>query len=292
MTLLVVGASGFIGTSFCKNAKGLSFSKLDSSIRINKSCNSNLSLLKKLQGKRVVLHLAGLAHCSYSNLDLKDVNYLGVLELATAAARCGVKRFIYLSSLNVHGLQSAGRFKVSDRVDPQELSAIYKQKAEVGLRKISEEMGMEVVIIRPPLVYGANAPGNFGKFSDLVKKNLPLPLGAINNKRSLVGIDNLVDLITTCIDHPKAANQTFLVSDNHDVSTSELLRSMIIAVGKKPRLIPVPVSVLRFFAGFLGKSSVIDRMSSSLQVDISHTKDTLGWQPPVSFEEGICRCFK
>lgn len=242
------------------------------------------------------MHLAAIAHGKNKSTNIgkefEEVNTLGTLKLAEQSASSGVRRFIYISSIGVNGLSTEDPFKYSDTQNPQEPYAVSKSEAEIGLRKISNDMGMEVVIIRPPLVYGANAPGNFGKFSDLAKKNLPLPLGAINNKRSLVGVDNLVDLITTCIGHPKAANQTFLVSDDNDVSTSDLLKSMIVAAGKKPRLIPVPVSVLRFLAGFLGKSPVIDRMSSNLQVDICHTKDTLGWQPPVSFEEGIRRCFK
>lgn len=243
-----------------------------------------------------VLHLAAIAHGKNKSTNIgkefEEVNTFGSLRLAEQSALAGVRRFIYISSIGVNGLSTEDPFKYSDTPNPQEPYAVSKSEAEIGLRKIAEESGMEVVILRPPLVYGANAPGNFGKFSGLAKKNLLLPLGAINNKRSLVGIDNLVDLITTCIDHPKAANQTFLVSDDHDVSTSDLLKSMIVAAGKKPRLIPVPVSVLRFFTGLLGKASVIDRMSSNLQVDISHTNDTLGWQPPVSFEEGIRRCFK
>ena len=142
------------------------------------------------------------------------------------------------------------------------------------------------------MVYGSNAPGNFGKLARLASKNLPLPFGAIHNKRSFVLLDNLVDLIVICIDHPNAANQTFLVSDDYDVSTTELLSSMILAAGKKPRLIPVPVSVLRFVGRLTGKLYVIDRLCGNLQVNISHTKNVLGWKPPVSFQDGIQKCFK
>lgn len=150
---------------------------------------------------------------------------------------------------------------------------------------------MEVVIIRPPLVYGPGVKANFAAMMNLARKNLPLPLGAINNKRSLVALDNLVDLIVTCIDHPKAANQTFLVSDDHDVSTTELLTMMTHVCGKNPRLLPVPVSWLKLVGKLTRKQAVIDRLCGNLQVDITHTKETLGWNPPISVEEGIRRCF-
>jgi len=150
---------------------------------------------------------------------------------------------------------------------------------------------MEIVIIRPPLVYGPNAPGNFGKLINLAKKNLPLPLGAIENKRSRVAIDNLIDLIGTCIEHPNAANQTFLVSDGHDVSTTDLLKMLTRAAEHKPRLLPVSVSWLRFATKLIGKQAVIDRLCGNLEVDITHTKETLNWRPPISLDEGIKRCF-
>jgi nucleoside-diphosphate-sugar epimerase len=151
---------------------------------------------------------------------------------------------------------------------------------------------MEVVIIRPPLVYGKNAPGNFGTLLRLAKLNLPLPLGAINNQRSFVSIDNLTDLIVTCIKHPKAANQVFLVSDDEVISTSSMLNKLILAADKVPRLMPVPVSVLKFVASIVGKKTIVERFSSSLTVDIEHTKKTLNWAPPVTMDEGIRRCFK
>lgn len=303
--ILLTGSSGFLG----KNLQAYLVNNLELSVircvRNNASDSDNVLInninsvtewSRALSNVDCVVHLAAIAHGKNNSLDInsefKEVNTLGSLRLAEQAAVAGVRRFVYISSIGVNGLSTERPFLYSDLASPQEPYAVSKSEAEDGLRKIAEETGMEVVIIRPPLVYGANAPGNFGKLSALAKKNLPLPLGAIKNKRSLVGIDNLVDLISTCIDHPKAANQTFLVSDDHDVSTSVLLKSMIIAAGKKSRLIPIPVGVLRFLAGLLGKESVIDRMSSSLQVDITYTKETLGWKPPVSFEEGIRRCFK
>jgi UDP-glucose 4-epimerase len=304
MKILLTGAAGFLGRHIYQklcidnDVVGTVRSAVDAHanpyVEMLISPNSNWKPL--LPEINCVVHSAALAHvlnangCSLEQFRL--INTLSTLSFAQQAASSGVKRFIFISSIGVNGLGSRKPIRSDDTPNPQEPYAVSKYEAEIGLKKIAKETGMEVVIIRPPLVYGANAPGNFGKFFALAKKNLPLPLGAIDNKRSLVGIDNLVDLITTCTHHPKAANQTFLVSDDYDVSTSGLLRSMILSAGKTAFLLPIPVSILRFSAGLLGKESVIDRMSSNLQVDISHTKSTLGWKPPVSFEEGIRRCFK
>ena len=240
----------------------------------------------------VVIHIAAKAHSlNITAAEYKRVNTDATLSLAKQAAKNGAQRFIFLSSIGVNGIQSSAPFKCTDAPAPVEDYAFSKLNAEIGLKQIAADTGMEVVIIRPPLVYGCGAPGNFGKLARLVQKNLPLPLGAIRNKRSLVALDNLVDLITTCINHPKAANQTFLVSDDQDVSTTELLHMMTVAADKKPRLLPVPVSWLRFAGKLTGKQAVIDRLCGNLQVDIEHTKATLGWTPPVSVEEGIARCF-
>ena len=150
---------------------------------------------------------------------------------------------------------------------------------------------MEVVIIRPPLIYGPGVKGNFATMIKLLEKGFPLPLGAIHNKRSLVALDNLVDLIITCIDHPKAGNQVFLAGDGRDLSTTELLREIGEAMGKPARLIPVPAGILMFGAGLLGKKPVAQRVLGSLQVDISKARNLLGWEPPLSVEEGLRRCF-
>ena len=166
-----------------------------------------------------------------------------------------------------------------------------KWEAEQGLWEIQRETGMELVIIRPPLVYGPRAPGNFGHLVRLIDKGIPMPFGATNNKRSLVALDNLVDLIITCIAHPAAANQVFLAGDGEDLSTTELLRSVAKAGGLPSRLIPVPTEVLMFVAGLLGKKAVTQRLLGSLQVDISKARDLLGWNPPISVEEGLRRCF-
>ncbi|MCY1352526.1 N-acetyl-alpha-D-glucosaminyl-diphospho-ditrans,octacis-undecaprenol 4-epimerase [compost metagenome] len=160
------------------------------------------------------------------------------------------------------------------------------------LRNLAEQTGMELVIIRPPLVYGPNAPGNFGRLIRVVSKGLPLPFGAIHNRRSLVALDNLVDLIVTCIDHPAAANQTFLVSDGEDLSTTELLRRMATALGKPARLLPVPSWLLEAGAAMLGKKALSQRLCGSLQVDISKTRELLGWTPPLSVDAALRKTAK
>ena len=164
-----------------------------------------------------------------------------------------------------------------------------KWEAEQALWDVSVKTGLEVVVVRPPLVYGPGAKGNLARLLKLVRSGLPLPLGAVQNKRSLIGLDNLVDLIIRCADHPAAAGQTFLVSDGEDLSTPDLLRHMAEAMGRSARLLPVPVPLLRLAGSALGKRAEIDRLVGSLQIDSSHTRRVLGWTPPVSVQEGIRR---
>ena len=211
------------------------------------------------------------------------------MNKSNTSVRAGVIRnFLFLSTSNA---LSYDNFSWRPGYACLDDNGYFKWNAEQFLKLLGCNKSTELVFLRSSLVYGANAPGNFGKLVQLANRNLPLPLGAIHNKRSLVALDNLVDLIVTCIDHPKAANQTFLVSDDQDVSTTELLQMMTRAAGKTPRLIPVPVSWLRFIAKIAGKQAIIDRLCGNLQVDITHTKETLGWKPPVTVEEGIKRCF-
>jgi len=223
--------------------------------------------------------------------EYRRVNVDGALNLARQAATAGVKRFIFISSIGVNGNINTRPFTEGDTPNPAELYAQSKWEAEQGLWEIQRETGMELVIIRPPLVYGPNAPGNFGSLMRWVEKGVPLPLGAIHNQRSLVALDNLVDLIIACIDHPAAANQVFLAGDGQDLSTTELLRGVARAMGKSSRLIPVPSSLLMLGATLLGKKAVAQRLLGSLRVDISKARNVLGWEPPISVEEGLRRCF-
>ena len=249
-----------------------------------------------LQGAAVVIHAAARAHilekdCSNSLDEFRKVNVAGTLNLASQAAQAGVKRFIFISSIGVNGNINKYPFTEDNEPNPAEPYAQSKWEAEQGLWGIQRETGMELVIIRPPLVYGPNAPGNFSRLVRWVEKSVPLPLGAIYNKRSFVALDNLVDLIITCIDHPAAANQVFLAGDGQDISTTELLRGIGRAIVKPVRLVPVPAGVLMFGASLLGKKTFALRLLSSLQVDISKARNLLGWEPPLSLEEGLRRCF-
>lgn len=307
-TILLSGVTGFVGSKLFEVLVKESFIvKTIVRCRVDDvhpysfsvgDINSKTDFTPALLNTEVVIHLAARAHIlAESSKDplseFRIVNTDATLNLARQAAKAGVRRFIFLSSIGVNGINSnMSPFSIDDSPAPLEDYAISKLEAEIGLLKIAAETGMEIVIIRPPLVYGPNAPGNFGNLTKLVSKNLPLPFGAIYNKRSFVSLDNLVDLIITCINHPNAANQTFLVSDDHDVSTTELLNEMSRASGKKPKLIPVPVFVLRLVGRLTGKLSLVNRLCGSLQVDISHTKDVLGWKPPVSFQDGIHKCFQ
>jgi nucleoside-diphosphate-sugar epimerase len=299
MNIILTGATGFVGKQFEDNHR-LKFKRVyrgsgnkPNSIYIDQLSSKTAWTQNHFDDVGVVVHLAALAHDNSKDIhQLADVNVNGSVTLALAAANAGVKRFVFISSIGVNGISSTKAFTAFDIPNPTEAYTTSKLQAEVKLKKIAQETGMELVIIRPPLVYGKNAPGNFGTLLKVAEKNLPLPLGAINNQRSFVAIDNLVDLIVTCIDHPNAANQTFLVSDDEEISTSNLLKKLTLAAGKKPWLIPVPVSLLKFLASIVGKKAAVERFSSSLTVDIEHTKNTLNWKPPITLDEGIRRCFK
>jgi nucleoside-diphosphate-sugar epimerase len=246
-----------------------------------------------LGGVSVVVHCAARVHVMADTAvnplaEFRRVNVQGTLNLARQAAAAGVRRFVFVSSIGVNGAETFQRpFTAHDEVAPHSPYAVSKYEAELGLQALAAETGMEVVIIRPPLVYGLGAPGNFGSLMRWLQRGVPLPLGAIHNQRSLVALDNLVDLIVTCLTHPAATNQIFLVSDGEDVTTTELLRRMSQALGCPARLAPVPVSWLKLAAAIVGKSDVAQRLCGSLQVDIDKTRSLLGWSPPLSLDEGL-----
>lgn len=298
--ILLTGVTGFIGRKLlsrlpaqdvvaaCRNPER--FCAYKKSLYFNLDTDSYGDF--DFNGIKTIIHLAAIAHSSAgSEMEFNQRNHLSVLRFAQAAADAGVRRFIFLSSIGVSGGSSSKPFAHDDTPNPHDIYSSSKYNAELALKKISIKTGLEVVIIRPPLVYGKGAPGSFGNLLKLAKKNLPLPLGAIHNKRSFISIDNLVDFIVTCIEHPLAEGKTFLVSDDNDVSTTVFIKSLIKASGKTPYLIPVNVSLLRFIAGLVGKSSTIDKVACDLQIDMSYAKDTLGWKPPISLQEGIRRCF-
>ena len=246
----------------------------------------------------VVIHTAGLVHHMGSSLEaleeLSKINVDGTLSLATAAAKSGVRRFIFLSSIKVNGESTKlGKpFVFADQARPSDPYSLSKFEAEQGLQKIAKETGMEVVIIRPPLVYGPGVKGNFANLIKLLDKGVPLPFGAIHNQRSMIALDNLVDLIITCIDHPNARNQIFLASDGVDLSTTELLQRLAQAMGRSSRLLPIPSKLLTFAASFMGKKPLADRLLGSLQVDISKTRELLDWNPPFTVDDSLRMCFE
>lgn len=307
MRILITGASGFLGG---KLLRALSFQDMRVSVALRHNLNVfdvPLYVVGELSeftdwsdavaGQDVVIHAAARAHSMGADAkgcaaDYQRVNASGTLKLAQQAARAGVRRFIFISSIGVNGNVSKRPFSADEHPHPAEAYAQSKWQAEQALWEIQKQTGMEIVIIRPPLVYGPDAPGNFGILVRWVEKGVPLPLGAIYNKRSLVGIDNLVDLIIRCLDHPAAANQVFLAGDGEDLSTTELLRGVGRAMGKPARLIPVPAGLLQFGATVLGKKAMAQRLLGSLQVDISKTCELLDWKPPYTVEEGLRRCFE
>lgn len=303
--VLVTGATGFVGRGLCAllQQRGLEVHAVVRDV-VRTVATSHLVCVPKmdattdwmqaLQGVEVVVHLAARVHVMQDGAvdpltEYRKVNLDATLELARQAVAAGVKRFVFVSSVKVNGEQTtAGKpFCAENTPAPQDPYGVSKMEAEAGLRAMAQETGLEVVIIRPPLVYGPGVKANFAAMVRLLQLGVPLPLGAIHNQRSLVALDNLVDLITTCLQHPGAANQTFMVSDGEDVSTSELLRRVAAALGKPARLLPVPQGWLELGAAALGKRAVAQRLFSSLQVDISATRHVLGWTPPVSLEQGL-----
>ncbi len=251
------------------------------------------------EGVSVVLHLAARVHVmnedeSAALQAYTTTNTLGSLHLARQAAKAGVQRFVFMSTSKVHGERCAADcpFSESTPLVPQGAYARSKHDAEVGLLQIGQETGMEVVIIRPPLVYGPGVRANFARLVGAVRRRVPLPLGAITNRRSMVALDNLVDFTLVCALHPAAANQTFLVSDGHDVSTAELVRGIARAAGVPSCLLPVPEWILWTGATVLGRRAMMRRLCDSLCVDISKARQLLDWTPPVPWEEGLRRALR
>jgi nucleoside-diphosphate-sugar epimerase len=251
-----------------------------------------------LRGVDTVVHLAARVHVmNDSAVDplaaFRRVNVDGSLNLARSAYLAGVRRYVFMSSVKVNGeaTQTGQPFSESDAPHPQDAYGQSKYEAEVGLQRIATDTGMEVVIIRPPLVYGPGVKANFASLMRAVQSGWPLPLGAICNQRSLVALDNLVDFIVTCITHPRAANQTFLVSDGQDLSTPELIRGLARAAGVPAQLWPVPVWLLGAAARLLGREDALQRLCGNLQVNSNKANDLLDWSPILSVEQGLRRAF-
>ena len=311
MKILLTGATGFIGKKLIQELLNKDFEL--SSILRNKTDDfpndiqqfvigdfaKHADYSNALTDIDCVIHLAGKAHViDKSKASILDefrlINTNFTLSLARQASAAGVNRFIFLSSIGVNGNQNTKPFLESDTPNPQEPYAISKYEAEQGLFKLSKETDIEVVIIRPPLVYGINAPGNFSRLMNWVSKKhpIPLPLGLVSNSRSLVAIGNLVDFIVTCATHKNAANELFLVSDREDLSTTQLLRKIAKFFNKKIFLPPVPVQLMIFMAGLLGRKADAIRLFSSLRVDSSKAKELLDWNPKITMDEQLLKIAK
>ncbi|MDE2598248.1 MAG: SDR family oxidoreductase [Rhodocyclaceae bacterium] len=301
MRVLVTGATGFVGAPLIKHLRDIGCdvvaatraAMLQPSVAVG-DIHGSTDWSDALTGCGAVVHTAARVHVmretsSDSLREFRVVNVDGSLNLARQAAAAGVRRFVFLSTVKVNGESSrpGHPFLPDDMPAPEDAYGISKLEAELALKEVCLETGMEFVVIRPPLVYGPGVRGNFLSMVRWIKRGVPLPLGAISNSRSLVALDNLVDFITVCLEHPAAANQVFLVSDGEAVSTTEMLRKIARAHGVASRLIPVPPRWLRRGAAMLGKSAAADRLLGSLVVDNAKAREILGWKPVVTMDEQL-----
>lgn len=305
--IFITGAGGFLGKDLIRRLQSEDRYRLSASVR-NAQANvaagvvthftgvmdTRTSWTAALTGVDVVVHCAARVHVMADKSTdplqaFRAVNVEGTLHLARQAATAGVRRFVFISSIKVNGEESlAGRpYTPHDEAKPVDAYGLSKWEAEKGLLKLAEEVEMDIVIIRPVLIYGPGVKANFQNMMRFLCKGIPLPLGAIHNKRSFVALDNVTDLIVTCLDHPAASNQVFLVSDDEDLSTTELLRRMARALHAPARLVPVPAWLLRTTAKFLGMSGFSQRLCGTLQVDISKTRSLLGWAPRVGVDQAL-----
>lgn len=309
MKVLVTGANGFVGHAVLLRFKGMSGLTAIGSVRSAATFADAVAPLvtvgelgaqtdwsEALTGVQAVVHTAARVHVMQLTAanqleEFRRVNVQGTFNLARQAAAAGVLRFVFVSSIKVNGetTQLGLPFTADDIPEPLDAYGVSKMEAEHGLREIARQSGMETVVIRPPIVYGPGVKANFAAMMRWLRCGVPLPLGDIHNQRSLVSLGNLVDLILTCLIHPAAVNQTFLVSDGEDVSTSELLRRTGQAMGHPACLFSVHENWLKLAAGMTGRADLSQRLCASLQVDISKTRQLLCWTPPLSLDEGLAQ---
>jgi nucleoside-diphosphate-sugar epimerase len=311
MRILITGGNGFIGSALARefflrgHEVSISVRRIENAANV---CNDQVFIndlgpstnwREALDGQEVVVHTSARVHVMHETSqnpidEFRKVNVEGTLNLARQAAEAGVHRFIFLSSIKVNGESTLlGKpFTADDVPNPQTAYGISKYEAEKGLFEISEKRGLNIVVIRLPLVYGPRVRGNFLGLIHWLAFGLPIPLGAVRNARSMVGIGNLVSFIGTCLANPAASNRILLVSDGEDISTSALLKRLAKALGKRPNLIPVPVFVLDFVLRLLGKKDFFTRLCGSLQADISASRSLLGWRPLFSVDEELQKTAK
>ena len=309
--VLVTGADGFVGKAVCRRLLAAGY-KLRAGLwnaelwPVLESVTPGLSefavigdlgaspnLSAALEDVSVVVHLAARVHVMHDNAadplhEFRQVNVAGTAALARAAAEMGVRRLVFVSTAKVNGESTSGRpFAEGDPAAPQDPYAVSKWEAEEALRSVAATTGLEVVIVRPPLVYGPGVRANFLRLMRLVERGLPLPLPDTNNRRSLIGVENLADCLVRCVSHPEAANETFMVSDGEDVSTRKLIARLARALGRSARFLPVPEFAVRLAARLVGKEAAVDRLLGSLVIDSGKARQTLGWKPPVTLDSGL-----
>lgn len=300
MKVLVTGGTGFVGSALCARLAASGFEVTSAVRRLSSAprevavgnLDASTDWQSALDGCDAVAHLAARVHMMRDTAAdplalYRATNTDATLNLARQAAQAGVKRFVFVSTIKVNGEGGDAAYRETDVPAPQDAYAISKWEAEQGLRQIARETGLEVVVLRPPLVYGPGVKANFRRLIDTIARGWPLPLGAIDNRRSLLYLDNFVDAIQICVEHPAAAGQTFLIDDGEPVSTPELIRAVARAMKRPARLLAVPVSVLEFAGALLGKRAAVKRLTGSLWVDSSSIRMLLGWAPPYSMEAGL-----
>lgn len=308
--VLVTGSTGFIGRTLCAELRrrdymvlaalhcqpqeGLQRGLTDETVVVG-NIDAATDWSRALEGVDSIVHLAARVHIMRERVTdplaaYRAINAFGTSHLARSAAAAGVRRLVFVSSIKVNGETTTDKpFTAYDQPGPMDAYAASKWEAETVLQQISRETGLEVVIVRPPLVYGPGVKGNYLRLLRMVKCGIPMPFGSCNNKRSFVYLDNMVDLLVLCLTHAQASSHTFLVSDDEDLSTAELVTRLARTMETKPRLISMPPEWLEAAAKLVGKPGIYERLCGSLQLDIHHTRQILQWSPPVLADEGIAR---
>jgi|SRR5690625_38712 len=304
LSIAITGATGFVGSALFQTLRANSKYTVKGFCRTLPTENNSEGLLalgsletadfsQALAGVDVVIHTAARAHVLEDGATdplsaFRKVNVDGTLKLARQAAEAGARRFVFISSIGVNGGSTQGiPFTETNAAKPHTPYAQSKLEAEQALKYLCEKKGMELVIIRPPLIYAAHAPGNFARLLKIVKKQLPLPFGLVKNQRSFVALENVVDFIALCVEHPQATNQTFVIADGASISTPELLKLLAQGMNKKVLLLPVPVKLMELGAKLLGREAMFEQLCGSLEVDITKAKTLLSWQPPVSTAQAM-----
>ena len=303
--VLLTGATGFVGRALQQRIliddqydltiAVRSIVDAPSSVRVVQvtDLTADTDWSEAVQGVDVVIHCAARAHVLVESSDdplieFRKTNVGGALALAQQSLAAGVKRFVFISSIGVNGASTQVEpFTEKSVPAPHAPYAVSKLEAEVALQELCAGTSMQLVIIRPPLVYAAHAPGNFARLLKVVSFGFPLPFLLVKNQRSMVALENLVDFILCCAAHPAAANQTFLIADHQPISTSQMLRYLYAGMGKRLLLLPVPVSLMRFFATLAGRKALFNQLCGSLEVDASKAQQLLGWTPPVTVEDAM-----